>query len=324
VFKPETPMTHSHARAVPNLSDMSSVLAALAREDSLKIFIAAHAGITHSTQTIKALDLTPKRYYTRLRALMRVGLIERRDMGYSLTTLGKVCYSLGEGLLQAITCHDRLELADRVQQASTISLDDSQQILAALSRNGFLGTSTLGTAIQPLRLLSEYEQLVMELVDRIDKAEQAICLASYYMDVRVIEALIRALQRGISVRLMSDLEETMAQRLRLVKILLMPKVAKLLLDMIVQHKIRVKQHVLKYSFCVIDEAYVIMELPNQLTRVFHVGFSLASRRLSRSLLQTFQKLYDQGDSDPLFAILQRNLQPEHNSALAPETTRSGR
>jgi predicted transcriptional regulator len=315
-------MIRSNMHAIPNLSDMSSVLAALTHEDSLKIFIAAHAGITHSTQTIKALNLTQKRYYTRLRALMRVGLIERRDTGYYLTTLGKVCYSLGEGLLHAITCHDRLELADRVQQASTISLDESQQILAALSRNGFLGTSTLATAIQPLRMLSDYEHLVTELVDRFDKAGKAICLASYYMDVRVIEALIRALQRGISVMLVSDLEETVAQRLRLVKMLLMPKIAKLLLDMIVQHKIQVKQHALKYSFCIIDETYVIMELPNQLTRVFHVGFSLVSRKLSRSLLQTFHELYDQGDSDPIFAILQRNVQPERNSVLANETTLS--
>jgi DNA-binding HxlR family transcriptional regulator len=306
-------MTHSNMRAVPNLSDMSSVLAALAREDSLKILIAAHTGITHSTQTIKELNLTQKRYYTRLRALMRVGLIERRDTGYSLTTLGKVCYSLGEGFLHAITCHDRLELADRLQQVSTLSLDESQQILAALSRNGFLGTSTLTTAIQPMKMLSEYEQLVTELVDRIDKAKQAICLASYYMDVRVIEALIRALHRGVSVLLVSDLQETMAQRLRLIKMLLMPKVAQLLLDMILQHKIRVKHHALKYSFCIIDDTYVIMELPNQLTRDFHVGFSLASRKLSHSLLQTFHELYQCGEDDPMFAILQRNLQSDHKS-----------
>lgn len=297
---------------------MSSVLAALSHEDSLKLFIAAKAGITSSTQTINALNLTQKRYYTRLRALMQVGLIERRDTGYYLTTLGKVCYSLGEGFRHAITCHDRLELADRVQQTSTLSMDESQQIIDALSRDGFLGTSSLVAAIQPMKMLNEYEHLVAELVDCIDHAEQAICLASYYIDVRVIEALIRALHRGVTVALVSDLQETMAQRLHLVKMLLMPKVAKLLLDMIVQHKIRVKQHALKYSFCVIDEMYIVMELPNQLTRVFHVGFSLASHELSRSLLQTFTELYHRGDDDPMFAILQRNLQPEGKHIVANE------
>jgi predicted transcriptional regulator len=310
------PQQNVHSRS--DLSVISSVLAALAHEDSLKLFIAADAGITQSTQTIKALGLTPKRYYTRLRKLMRVGLIERRDIGYYLTTLGKVCHSLGEGLHHAVTHHDRLELADRLQHASTISLDESQQILAALSRNGFLGASTLADVIQPMKMLSDYEHLVTELVDRIDKADHAICLASYYTDIRVIEALIRALHRGVSIKLVSDLQETMAQKLRLVKMLLMPKLAKLLLDLITHHQIRVKQHALQYSFCVLDETYVIMELPNQLTRVFHVGFSLESRELSRSLIQTFNELYRRGEDDPIFKILRRNLQSERTHVTTSE------
>ena len=59
-----------------NLVELKEILAALANEDAIKIFLTARRGIEKSTKTIQELGLTQKRYYSRLKELMEAGLVE--------------------------------------------------------------------------------------------------------------------------------------------------------------------------------------------------------------------------------------------------------
>ena len=59
------------------LTYLEGMFSALSSVDALNIFYAAEDGIESSTQTIKELNLTQKRYYTNLKRLIDAGLVER-------------------------------------------------------------------------------------------------------------------------------------------------------------------------------------------------------------------------------------------------------
>ncbi|MEM2936221.1 MAG: hypothetical protein QW231_03495, partial [Candidatus Bathyarchaeia archaeon] len=62
-----------------SFAEMERVISALANQDAIKIFYAAGEGIRSSTEAIKKLGLTQKRYYTHLRNLTEAGLIQKGE-----------------------------------------------------------------------------------------------------------------------------------------------------------------------------------------------------------------------------------------------------
>lgn len=61
----------------------------LLSNDAKQILFRAKDGVGYSSDAIRGLELTQKRYFTALRTLMEHGLIERRDTMYRLTQAGE-------------------------------------------------------------------------------------------------------------------------------------------------------------------------------------------------------------------------------------------
>jgi len=287
-----------------SIDQMEKILSSLANEDSLKIFIAAKEGIKTSTGTIKELGLTPKRYYTRLSELVAAGLVEKRDDVYQLTAMGRVCYTLGEAFQATLDQRDRLDLADRLRSAKSISLEETQEILRALSSKGIIGSLGIADMIQPVKMIEDYETVVSELTSRINGAQESVCLASRYIDSRVAEATLRALGRNVRFSLLTW-EESLSDKLQLLHAIMTPKIVKGLLDLIGNKEVRIKNANVPYSFCVIDGKFAIIELPNPLTKSFYVGFSLQNEALCQRLIKTFEDLYLTAKEDPAVALLRK-------------------
>ncbi len=282
---------------------MGIILNALANEDAIKIFSAAKDGINTSTRTIRELGLTQKRYYTRLKELIEAGLIEKRDNIYQHTTLGALCHSLGETFNTILNQRDRLDLADRLNRTKNISLEETEQILQALSGKGIIGSLKVADLMQPVKMLDNYEALVAELVDRINKAEKSVCLASYYHDSRAVEAILRASERDVQLAFLSGGERSVMERLQVLRMMLSPKIAKIYATFL-DGKIRMRQaEKLPYSFCVVDEKLVIIELTNPVTNDFYLGFSIKSETLGQRLAETFETMFRKGKENPILNLL---------------------
>jgi len=302
------------------LTQYCQLLDALAHEDALKIFLAAKTGIIHSTHTRKKLGLTQKRYYTRLRQLLKTGLLERRDNGYFITTIGSIVYSVSQGICDALQNSDRLTLADRLQKTKSISPDEAKQILKAISCENLSGAFNLADVIHPIMMISEYEQYIDELVSKIDLAEHSISLICHYTDIRVMEAVIRALNRGVQFTLLTSDQEDLVQKFRMIKMILIPKMARLFFDMIREQGVRVRRQEVLYSYCIIDQQYAVIELPNPLDKTFYLGFGIHSKDISANLTQIFENLYQQGEEDPIVNILQKDISASNfeKRVMSPE------
>lgn len=302
------------------LTQYCQLLDALAHEDALKIFLAAKAGITHSTHTRKKLGLTQKRYYTRLRQLLKTGLLERRENGYFITTIGSIVYAVSQGIFDALQNSDRLILADRLQKTKSITTDEAKQILKAISCDNLSGAINFADVIHPVKMINNYEQYIDEMVSKIDAAQQSIHLICHYTDIRVMEAITRALNRGVRFTLLTSDQEDLVQKFRMIKMILIPKMARLFFDMIREQGVRVRRQEVLYSYCVIDQQFTIIELPNPLDKTFYLGFGIQSTEISENLTQIFEDLYRQAEEDPIVNILQKDISASNfkKHAMSPE------
>ena len=262
------------------LTQYCQLLDALAHEDALQIFLAAKTGITHSTRTRKKLGLTQKRYYTRLRQLLKTGLLERRDSGYFITTIGSIVYSVSQGICHAIQNSDRLTLADRLHRTKSITADEAKQILKAISCENLSGAFNLADVMQPIMMINNYEQYIDEVVSKIDAAQQSIHLICHYTDIRVMEAIIRALNRGVRFTFLTSDQEDLVQKFRMIKMILIPKMARLFFDMIREQGVRVRRQEVLYSYCIIDQQYTVIELPNPLDKSVLLQQPLSLRHIT--------------------------------------------
>ena len=71
---------------------VQAIYAVLSKKDSFEIFCLAASGISASTQSWKEEGFSKKRYYTRLRGLMDLGLVEKDKGHYVHTVLGRIVY----------------------------------------------------------------------------------------------------------------------------------------------------------------------------------------------------------------------------------------
>ncbi len=288
-----------------NLVELKEILTALANEDAIKIFMTAKRGIEKSTKAIRELGLTQKRYYTRLKELMEADLIEKRDSGYRHTTTGMICYTLGKSFNSALDQRDRLDLVDRLRRSKSISQEETKQILQAISPRNLISSLEVGELIHPVRMIEECEPLVSELITRIDSAEERIYLAAFDPDVRVMEALIKAVQRKVDLSLLTGESQKLSERIQILRVILNPGIARVVLDLLQKQELKVKNGEVPFNFCVIDETFVLIELSNPFTNGFQVGFALESNYVCQKLIKTFNSLYQKAEEDPLVTILKK-------------------
>jgi hypothetical protein len=76
-----------------NNKSLANVLKSISDDKSLSIFQAiADVNSNNGEINLKKLDLSPKRYYSRISAMTETGLIKRQSGRYYLTAFGKVVY----------------------------------------------------------------------------------------------------------------------------------------------------------------------------------------------------------------------------------------
>ncbi|GAG05374.1 unnamed protein product, partial [marine sediment metagenome] len=90
---------------------LAKLFKVLSKPDALEIFLLANGGIENSTYAIEELDLTPRKYYSRLKQLVDMGFVRKTGGVYRQTSFGSMIYSqLLPAMGRAYDARDRLEL----------------------------------------------------------------------------------------------------------------------------------------------------------------------------------------------------------------------
>lgn len=278
--------------------EMATIFKVLSKPDAVKILHRAETGIKNSTYAMEELDLTPKKYYTRLNELVAADLVKKVDCVYRQTALGRIIY---DRFLPAMgkTCDakDELELIVYLERTE-IESGVRKRIEDELGIPVFEDSTNL-------KLLGDYEALAIEAIDLYDSAEESVFLASNYIDVRVMEACFRSVDRGITNRLIVD-KKSLLSKVQSLRGMVSLTFTKTIINF-ASSKVDLKEFVkfvdLPYTFCVVDGHHNIIELSNTLNDSFIVALSIDDRGVSERLTKFFDMLWKAGETNSALNVL---------------------
>lgn len=277
-------------KAESRTEGITSLFKVLSKPDALKIFQRTSDGINNSTYAIKYLYLTPKRYYARLSELVDIGLVRKYDNAYRQTGLGRMIYDYFlPAMEKAVDVKDELEF---IMDFEKMDIDNGlrRRILEEIGIPIFSDSTNV-------KVLGDYESLAIEAIDLYDSAEESVLLASNYLDVRVMEACFRAVDRTVTNRIImgKNKKTSKIQNLRTIFSLTFTKA----LINFASNKVNIKDTVrfvdLPYTFCVVDGHRNLIEISNTLNERFIVALSIDDRGYGEKLTDFYNALWEAGE-----------------------------
>jgi hypothetical protein len=274
--------------SMTTFDNMLRILSALSNTDALSIFFYAKDGISSSKEAIKQLRLTQKRFYTRLNSLIDVNLIEKTKKGYSYTTLGRIFSNMGKKLGPILENKARLTVMDKIGQIDALSPLETYKIAEVLSLE-----ELIGDAINEIKIVDTFEKAVTNVVNLVNKAENSIYFASKYVDIKVSEACMKSLKRGVTSYFIVDNQEQFSNAIQILKsVIKNPSYIKLMFQYLQGSKLLCRYANLPYTFMIIDEKYAMLEVPKPFTNTFSLSFFFNSELLCKKLMDNFNIIWD--------------------------------
>jgi len=106
------------------MSLIINILEAISDSKALIIFnTIAHSSNSTSDILITKLKITRKQYYSRLSALTKDGLLQRKSGRYSLTSLGKIIHDVQLSLEKAVSNYWNLKAIDSILMSDNFELE---------------------------------------------------------------------------------------------------------------------------------------------------------------------------------------------------------
>jgi len=270
---------------------LEKVLSALAHSDAIKIFNEALNGIESSTRVIKKLGLSQKRYYTRLNELIKAGLITKEGEVYKLTMFGKLCYKMGERFVEVLGKYDKIALMEKIRQSKSLSLEEVDSLSRILAKD-IIDTFDVTSILEFVRVADTWEKVVDYTVEYLDKAKEAVYFATQYFDIRVVEAFIRALRRGVKMIVLNGELESFTSRMQIVRSMIFnPKALHFFIETLNSPDFQYRFVELPYTLMVVDSKHSMVEIAKPYSKTFSLAFFFSSEKLSRKLIESFNALW---------------------------------
>jgi len=283
--------------AILDAEGLVKLFKVLSRPDALEVFLLAGNGIENSTFAIRELNISQKKYYTRLGELVDIGFISKTEGTYRQTPFGSmICDRFLPAMRRAYNARDRMGLIAKFK--GTPIEDELRELI-----ENELQIPDLG--LNQVKVLGTYEDLAVEAVDLYDSAEKSVFLASNYFDVRVMEATFRAVERGVTNKLIIG-KRSLSSKIKNLKMMLSLTFAKTIVNF-ASDKVDLEKFVritdVPYTFCVVDGHLNIIEFSNPLNENFIVAFSIDDRDIGEKLTTFFEMIWEAGEFNSALKIL---------------------
>lgn len=278
-------------------ADLVKILNVLGNEDAMVLFLYTEKEIRSSKNAIRTLGLTQKRFYSRLKDLIDVGLIEKLNGSYVYTPFGRMFRKIGASLFGVLENKEKIDILYNLSQSDALSEDERFKIGSMINENleiePFLASMIDGVTSHSVNKIFRLEDLVSQLVEEMNHAEKSVLIASNYIDARVVEAQIKAHRRGVEFRVLLA-KETMSSKLNKLKLLLSPKVFLNLLEFskMTKNDDWFREADISFSFCIIDDEKCYFELP-PVGLEFSIAFHLKDKTTSKRFSNFFEKIWEQ-------------------------------
>ena len=110
------------------MTTIIEILKAISDSKALIIFNTIAHSTSSSDILITKLKITRKQYYSRLSALTKAGLLQRKNGRYSLTSLGKVIHNVQLSLENAVNNYWNLKAIDSILMSNNFELERQEVV----------------------------------------------------------------------------------------------------------------------------------------------------------------------------------------------------
>ena len=238
---------------------ISSIFHALKDSATLKLFNESAQGFRSGKETIRKLQLTPRKYYSCLKELTDLAILEASGKSYSLSPMGKI--------LHRIVFDDILPFV-----SPEVKLPDAFSIMRLRNE---------------LSTIDNYGDTIRLIISAVDQAKTSIALATKYIDLAIMQSILSAANRGAKLKILTDPSiDSM-------------NLFKLLVTSVKSTRTRIEQPALDpkdlrtretpVSFIIVDERTAVFEFPS---REFRMAFLTTETRPVRMLSEYFQELWN--------------------------------
>jgi predicted transcriptional regulator len=296
-------------QTIPCVSE--DIFSILADKLSVEIITAAYSGL-HSTNRLTS--QSKKQYYVRLKRLVEIGIIEKQDSVYKLTTFGSIVYENNLRTMdKIIPNYWQIKSIDVLRTRNDFPIDQKENIISEYFGTASLNDITNSTQLTSFSIVKKFEKLIPEVLKVLDNAENEVYFATRYHDQHVSAKVFEKFRKGATIHILDGNPEQISVQNRLTAILRTPpnrETAELVKKIVKSSRFDLKRlSSLPISFMVVDGIQVVYETVNFINpEVFTVA---VSKYDDPYLAQRFTEYYKLLSKDATTPNIIQRMQPQH-------------
>ena len=244
-------------------TSIEQVFASLADRHSLNIVKMAYFGLKSSSISYKG-NISKKQFYSRLKRLRDIGIIEKRNSVYRTTTFGSLIYNGQIKPFEDIMANYwNLKAVDVLKSREDFPLPEKEKLIEEMIQNTSLKSIANGTHLSGFSVIKDYNKLVLEVTRLLESAQKEVFLASRYHDPHFSKLMFHKIaNEGLMMHLLDGLPEQISVENRLNAILRVPpdrETFEMVNKIIKSQRFDLRKAKLSASFMVVDGTTVCYE-----------------------------------------------------------------
>jgi hypothetical protein len=204
--------------------DSFELFSLLSDRGSVNLLKAAYTGLKSNSSNFVG-NLSKRQFYTRLRRLCDLGLVEKRDVGvpgrgksmYRTTSLGSIIYNGHiETMEQALSNYWELKAIDILKTNPNFPPIQKDAIINQLVQsNDSLNRMLNSTYLSSFSVIKDFNRLIIEVMRVLDNAQKNVYFASRYYDSHVSRKLFETFSKGIELHIIDSTPEQISLEKRI-------------------------------------------------------------------------------------------------------------
>ena len=196
------------------------IFAILGDKQSVEILGAASTGFRSSNGIT---NQTKKQYYVRLKRLADIGLIEKRQSIYKLTSFGSIVFENHVKTMdRIIPNYWQIKSFDILKTKNDFPVEQKEKITNEYIETTGLRNVISATHLSSFSIVRKYDDLIVEVLKVLDNAEKEVYFATRYHDPHVSNKVFEKLAKGVTVHILDGNPEQITVESRLGAIIRTP------------------------------------------------------------------------------------------------------
>ena len=192
----------------------AEVFAILADKQSVEILNTASTGLRSYSEGIGS--QTKKQYYVRLKRLVDIGLIEKRQSIYKLTSFGSIVYENHlKTMDKIIPNYWQIKSFDILKSRNDFPVEQKERITNEYAETNGLKDVINTTHLSSFSVVKRFDDLVVEILKVLDNAEKEVYFATRYHDPHVSSKVFEKLAKGVTIHILDGNPEQITVENRL-------------------------------------------------------------------------------------------------------------